>query len=126
MPRALRWVIALLGGIAIAWPISLALTDALKPREVKNWEAGRPVFDRQLPQSVAEGLVQDIQRERRVRQIEARAPNEATIVMGRFLVSLPDPIDLAILAFVTFVIAKLLPRWRAKAALRRCTDQGPH
>ena len=116
MPRALRWIIAL----AVAMTLTKLLTDgimeAAKPQEVRNWEAGKEVWYRPLPVSVAKSVVAQIDRERRSRLLEAREPagSEWEFAVASFLGSFVDPIALAIVAIFTFVMLRLLPRQRPK------------
>jgi hypothetical protein len=108
--------VALVVAVALTRIATFEIGEVLKPQEVRTWEAGKEVWFRPLPMSVAKNIAAQIERERRERDIEAREPrgSEWEFALGGFVASFVDPIALAILVVLTFVMLKLLPRERAK------------
>jgi hypothetical protein len=129
MPRALRWIVALAIALALTRLATFGIGEALTPQEVKNWEAGKPVWYRPLPASVIENDLQLIEREKERREIEANYPpgfgNAIMGVVADFIGSMLDPIALVILALFTFVILRLLPRQPSKAVLEGIAHEPP-
>jgi hypothetical protein len=52
---------AIVVGLLVAWGASSLISYGLEPHEMQNCKAGKPLFDRPMPDSVAARIAQECQ-----------------------------------------------------------------
>jgi len=101
-------------GVLLAWFASQAIIYALEPPEIRNYEAGRPVFDHPVPESYAKLVGQQLRKKIRADAILARTPWPDRLALT-LVVFLTDPINLLLTAlfswFGYFLVSRLQDAW---------------
>jgi hypothetical protein len=103
----LTWSLCIGSGLFLTWVASRGITEALTPHEVKNWEAGRPIFDRPVTEAYAKSIQHEILAEKDRRDIMSRTdPGIAAAITNLGLWLLSDPIKIILLIVFTILSRK--------------------
>jgi len=111
MSHIIPWLISCIVALFFTWLISLCITESLKPHEVRNWETGKPIFDRPVTEEYAKSIKHQIENAMVRRDIISRRPpgiGAAITYFGLWL--LTDPIKIALFIVFAVVSRKIFKR----------------
>ena len=96
-------------GLLVAWGASSLISYGLEPHEMQNCKAGKPLFDRPMPESIAAEIAKECQEWRGRQFAVARYRGSGTALFAaRFISFLVDPINLGLTAIFSWAAFAVL------------------
>jgi len=115
--RVMKWVVAFLVGLSLAWGASAALIyglrDEVVEKAIRNYEQGKPPFEQSMDSRLADIRIEhfrrEIERRNVIRRFEAAhsLPINLAVRLSSFLMA---PINVALTLVFTIVAAAIYSR----------------